>query len=66
MITMKEKRENNKLTQEQLAEIVGVDRTTITKIENGGRPSVKTAQKIAEALKFDWTIFFKEDEKTSA
>lgn len=66
MLTMKEKRENKRLTQEQLAEIVGVDRTTITKIENGSRPSVRTAQKIAEALKFDWTIFFEDEEKTSA
>ncbi len=47
------------LTQEQVAKITGVDRTTITKIENGTlRPSVKTAQKIAQVLDFDWTLFF--------
>ena len=66
MQTMKEKREEIKLTQEQLAEIVGVDRSTITKIENGGRTSVKTAKKIAKVLGFEWTLFFNNCEKTSA
>lgn len=65
MKTMKDKREEKKLTQEQLAEIVGVDRSTITKIENGGRPSVKTAQKIAEVLEFDWTAFFNNCQKSA-
>ena len=56
---MKERRLARGLTQEQVAKIAGVDRTTITKIENGTlRPSVKTAQKIAQVLDFDWTIFF--------
>lgn len=56
---MREKREENSLTQEQLAALVGVDRTTITKIENGNRPSIDNARKIAEVLGFDWTLFFK-------
>jgi len=56
---MKERRLARGLTQEQVAKLAGVDRTTITKIENGTtRPSVKTAQKIAQVLDFDWTIFF--------
>ena len=56
---MKERRLARGLTQEQVAKIAGVDRTTITKIENGtSTPSVKTAQKIAQVLDFDWTIFF--------
>jgi DNA-binding XRE family transcriptional regulator len=66
MKMMKQRREVSGLTQEQLAEAVGVDRTTITKIENGGRTSVKTAQKIADVLEFDWTLFFSNCEKTSA
>jgi len=65
MEIMKAKREGKKLTQEQLAEIVGVNRSTITKIENGGRPSVKTSQKIAEALEFDWTEFYSDCQKHS-
>ncbi len=59
MQLMREKREENSLTQEQLAALVGVDRTTITKIENGNRPSIDNARKIAEVLGFDWTLFFK-------
>ncbi len=56
---MKERRLARGLTQEQVAKLAGVDRTTITKIENGTlRPSVKTAQKIAQVLDFDWTLFF--------
>lgn len=56
---MKERRLARGLTQEQVASLAGVDRTTITKIENGTlRPSVKTAQKIAQVLDFDWTLFF--------
>lgn len=66
MQTMREKREAMKLTQEQLAEIVGVSRSTITKIENGSRPSVKTAQKIAQTLEFDWALFFSNYKKNSA
>jgi transcriptional regulator with XRE-family HTH domain len=58
MQTMKNKRGEKQLTQEQLAELVGVDRSTITKIENGGRPSVDTAKTIASFLDFEWTLFF--------
>lgn len=65
MRLMKEKREEANLTQEQLASMIGINRTTITKIENGSRPSVDNAQKIAKILGFDWTEFFK-NIKTSA
>lgn len=59
---IKEKRAALNLTQKQLADLVGVDRTTISKIENGIRPSPVTAKKIAAVLGFDWTLFF-QDEK---
>ncbi|AEE95321.1 helix-turn-helix transcriptional regulator [Mahella australiensis] len=64
---LKERRNAKGLTQEQLAALIGVDRTTITKIENGSaRPSVNNAKKIAQALDFDWTIFFNiNDNQTS-
>ena len=39
-------------TQEELADKVGVDYTTINKIENGKRnPSLKTLERIAKALR---------------
>ncbi|WP_213996438.1 helix-turn-helix transcriptional regulator [Tepidanaerobacter syntrophicus] len=60
---IKEKRNAKGLTQEQLAMLIGVDRTTITKIENGSaRPSVDNAKKIGKVLGFDWTIFFEADD----
>jgi|GEM_PF-6089627 transcriptional regulator with XRE-family HTH domain len=55
---IKERRNALNLTQKQLADLVGVDRTTISKIENGIRPSVNCAKKIAQILGLDWTIFF--------
>jgi len=55
---IKEKRAALNLTQKQLADLVGVDRTTISKIENGIRPSIDSAKKIAQILGLDWTIFF--------
>jgi len=58
-LNIRELREAKGLTQEALAEIVGVDRTTITKIENEtSKPSVETAKKISKVLGFDWTQFF--------
>lgn len=60
---IKEKRAALNLTQKQLADLVGVDRTTISKIENGIRPSVNSAKKIAQILGLDWTIFFDSDEE---
>lgn len=52
-------RVQQKLTHQEVADIAEIDRSFYTQIESGQRnPSVETAQKIAEALKFDWTIFF--------
>ena len=53
-------REQKKITQQELANKVGVTRQMISAIEKGARPSVKTAQKIANALSFDWTRFYEE------
>ena len=51
-------REAKKLTQQALADTVGVTRQMISAIENGANPSVKTAKKIANALGFEWTLFY--------
>lgn len=48
------------LRQTDLALAAGVSHSLIVKIELGERkPSVKVAKRIAEALDFDWTEFFK-------
>ncbi len=51
-------RKNNELTQQALADQVGVKRQTISAIERGSRPSPQVAKKIAEILGFEWTKFF--------
>jgi len=59
---LKIKRKKKLLTQQQLAELVGVDRTLISKIESGAAtPSVTTAKKIAAVLGFHWTKFFEDE-----
>jgi len=56
---LRSKRREKKLTQSELAEMVGADETTISKIEVGERrPSVELAKKIAAVLGFDWTRFY--------
>lgn len=56
---LEEKRNNKDLTQKQVAERSNIARTTYAMIEQGKRdPSVKAAKDIAEALSFNWTIFF--------
>ena len=48
---IKKKRKEKNLTQEQLANLVGVERTYITQIERGTKaPSLPLAKQIAEAL----------------
>lgn len=50
------------LTQEQVANLIGIPRTTYSSIEQGRRqPSVKNAMRIASVLQFDWTLFFKNE-----
>lgn len=55
-------REQNNLTQIQVAETAEVTRQTISAIENGSaNPSVETAKSIAKILGFPWTDFFEEN-----
>lgn len=63
---LKRMREDAKLTQEQLAELTGIDRSMISKLETGSAvPSPKTAQAIANVLDFDWTRFFESEQAAS-
>lgn len=66
MIDLKKTRENAGMTQEQLAEKVGVIRQTISNIECGvALPSIPTARAIAEVLEFDWVDFFNDKKQES-
>lgn len=62
---LREKRKEIGLTQDDVAEKVGINRATLSKLERGEtNPSVKLAQKLGAALDFDWTRFY-EPEKES-
>ena len=59
IVDLKEIRKEKGFTQEQLANECGVQRTTITMIENENNlPSVETAKKLGEVLGIDWKVFF--------
>ena len=63
MVDLRKAREAAGMTQEQLAEKVGVIRQTISNIECGiSMPSVPTAKAISEVLDFHWTEFFSDEE----
>ena len=62
MINLKELRIAKGLTQEQLANECGVQRTTITMIELGeNKPSVELAKKLGEILEITWSDMFEDD-----
>lgn len=55
-------RKQQQKTQQVVAIEAGIDRSSYSLIEIGKRtPSVATAQSIAKALKFEWSIFFAEE-----
>ena len=59
MLNVKSLRMEKGLTQEQLANECGVQRTTITMIELGeNKPSVKLAKKLGEIFEINWKGFF--------
>jgi len=50
-----------RLTQQQAADICGISRFYYIKIETRGiAPPVRTAKRIAQAMGFDWTMFYEE------
>lgn len=64
-MNLKEQRVKKNLTQQELANLVEMDRSTIAKIENGGSLSVSAAKKIARALDFNWVLFYESTSKKS-
>nr|DAT08314.1 MAG TPA: helix-turn-helix domain protein [Caudoviricetes sp.] len=58
-----EKRKSQALSQAKIAERVGVTRQMISAVENGTNPSTKTAQRIAQVLGFDWTLFYSDPDQ---
>ncbi|MER2190654.1 MAG: helix-turn-helix transcriptional regulator [Solibacillus sp.] len=58
-VWLKNIREEKGLTQENVASMVGISRSTYGHIESGERGvTVSNAKKIASALNFKWTLFF--------
>ena len=61
MLDLKELRTDAGLTQNEVAELIHVERSTITQIELGvNKPSVKTAMTLGGLFKVDWRGFFEE------
>ena len=59
MIDLKKLRTERGLTQEQVANESGVQRTTITMIELGeNKPSIELAKKLGAIFEVDWKGFF--------
>lgn len=59
-MNLKEERQKKKLTQQQLADMLGITRQTISHIECGRiKPSINNAKAIANVLGFEWANFFK-------
>lgn len=57
---IKELRKRTNLSQEKLAELAGIEPTTLSNIENGRNyPSFMTLEKILEILKTDFIDVFK-------
>lgn len=48
----------NFMSQQELSEKSGVNRNTISSIENGAVPSIQVAKKIAAVLDVDWKDFY--------
>ena len=59
---LKEARVNARLTQEQLAEKIGVAKTTLSGYENGNRePSVATVARVMQALQVDANYLYQDE-----
>ena len=62
MVNLKEKREAKNMSQQQLADSVGISRQAISNIEIGAaKPDVKHAIIIGRVLEFNWVLFYDEE-----
>lgn len=60
---IKEARKNKGITQEQLGELIGVAKTTITGYEKNREPSAAKVGEIADALDVDVNFLFQDEVK---
>ena len=60
---IKEARKNKGITQEQLGELIGVAKTTITGYEKNREPSAAKVGEIADALDVDVNFLFQDEGK---
>ena len=58
--TLKHMRNTRNLTQRQLADLLGVNKSAIGQLEAKADCSTTTIQKWAEALDFDWEVVVRE------
>lgn len=62
---LKEYRLRIGLTQDETASLSEISRSYYTHIEQGTKtPTVFVAKRLAKTLKFNWILFFEEDEST--
>lgn len=62
MVNLRAKREAKNMSQQQLADAVGISRQAISNIELGAaKPDVKHAIIIGRVLKFKWELFYDEE-----
>ena len=62
MVNLKEKRDAKNMSQQQLADAVGISRQAISNIEIGtAKPDVKHAILIGRVLEFNWVLFYDEN-----
>ena len=61
-----DKRKSRGLSQNSVAKACGISQQAYSFIENSTRrPSVQVAKKIALTLRFNWTLFFENNENAS-
>ena len=62
---LKRMRTTRNLTQQQLADLLGVNKSAIGQIEGNAKCSTATIEKWAEALGFDWEVVVREKESVN-
>ncbi len=57
---LKQQRKLMSKTHQQVADAIGIERSTYTRIENGDSPHVTTAKKIGGYYGFKWYLLYSE------